>query len=492
MDTGALFGLIGFIAFIAISTLGIQKLFHLIRFKRTGKKILPKLEAQLNALNEQIDKAKANKTTLQEKNKELTIICSNLESDKERLDRETKELQELQNNEQSLRNSINTKNAELTNILDKIESVVPQQVIADNTIQEICSRVDLYSRMDEFVSYGIYETPEYLYETSERFALEIKAIREKQKNMIKEQTVIICTSNSKHRGYIPLIQKALEEQKKLMIRTFNIECDLLISKVNPANYARTLERIEAIANGIEKHCANLMYGFSIEYIKLKYEECSLQYQHTLKKKEEQDEQKALREQMREEERARREYEAAIKKSEQEEDMYAKMLDKAKEALAKASDEERMAAEMRIAQLESELLEAKQKSERAKSMAEQTKKGHVYIISNIGSFGEDVFKIGLTRRLEPMDRVKELGDASVPFSFDVHALIAADDAPKMEAELHRAFTAKRVNAVNMRKEFFNVSLDEIRQKVQEIAGHEVSFVTTILAEEYFQSKRLRGL
>jgi hypothetical protein len=112
------------------------------------------------------------------------------------------------------------------------------------------------------------------------------------------------------------------------------------------------------------------------------------------------------------------------------------------------------------------------------MAQQTKRGHVYIISNIGSFGENVYKIGMTRRLEPIDRVKELGDASVPFQFDVHAMIYSDEARTLENELHKAFSNKKVNMLNYRKEFFNVSLEEIEKKIDEL-GFEAEF--TILPE-----------
>lgn len=167
-----------------------------------------------------------------------------------------------------------------------------------------------------------------------------------------------------------------------------------------------------------------------------------------------------------------------------------MLDRAKKELEISADKE--AARLRIEQLERELAEAIQKSQRAQSMAELTKKGYVYIISNIGSFGEDVYKIGMTRRLEPMDRVKELGDASVPFNFDVHAIISCDDAPALEAFLHKVFNRKRVNAVNLRKEFFKVGIDEIKKVLDEQIGAEnYDFKTTILAEEYFESRRLLG-
>jgi hypothetical protein len=116
------------------------------------------------------------------------------------------------------------------------------------------------------------------------------------------------------------------------------------------------------------------------------------------------------------------------------------------------------------------------------MAQQTKSGHVYIISNIGSFGEDVFKIGMTRRLEPLDRVKELGDASVPFEFDVHAMIYSRNAPKLETDLHRHFIASQVNKVNPRKEFFRISLAELKEKVEKM-GVETKWTIAAEARQY---------
>ena len=122
------------------------------------------------------------------------------------------------------------------------------------------------------------------------------------------------------------------------------------------------------------------------------------------------------------------------------------------------------------------------------MAQQTKRGHVYVISNIGSFGENVYKIGMTRRLEPEDRVKELGDASVPFSFDIHAMIFSEDAPKLEAALHNQFEQHKVNMVNPRKEFFNVTLDEIKNVVK--SNHiDATFIDIPEAEEYRETKAI---
>jgi hypothetical protein len=415
-----------------------------------------------------------------------------LQGECEKLDEQTKDLQALRGRENALALSLQEKTQSLKSIEEKIASVHDREMEADKQIHVIQSKIDLYSRLDDFVEYGMYEMPEYLYETSERFAIEIKKVRDAQKAMIQRKEVIVAPSLAPFDDIDEqLLKRIVNEQSKMMIRAFNIECDLLIAKVNPSNLQRTLERMDAVATGLEKSAADLRYGFNGEYVKLKYEECRLEYQFRVKKKEEQEEQRALNEQMREEERARREYEKAREDAEKEEAAYQKLLDKARMELETAGAEQRQAAELRIRQLEAELAEAKAKAERAISMAQQTKKGHVYVISNIGSFGEDVYKIGLTRRLDPEERVKELGDASVPFSFDIHALIASDDAPALENTLHKEFDARRVNAVNPRKEFFNVSLEEIRRKTEEVTGKESDFVMTVLAEEYFQTKRLRG-
>ena len=419
----------------------------------------------------------------------LEAHLATLQQDYANINAATQHLQAMAGQEQQLMAAVSAKQAELQSIEEKIASVQGAEAEADKHIHAIQAKIDLYSRIDDFVEYGMYEKPEYLYETSERYAIEIKNIREQQKSMIQEKNVIISKDDTEY-GEYPIIKRVLNDQVKMLVRSFNIECDSLIAKVNPGNYQRTLERIDAIATGLEKNTSDLRYGFNTEYVKLKYQECTLQYQYALKKKQEQDEQRAIREQMREEERARREYEKAIEDAAREEATYERMLEKAREALETASAEEKQAAELRIRHLEEELAEAKAKAQRAISMAQQTKKGHVYVISNLGSFGEGVYKIGLTRRLDPTERVEELGDASVPFSFDIHAMIASDDAPALESTLHREFDAQRVNAVNLRKEFFRVSLEDIRKKVEEITGNEADFVMTYLAEEYYQTQRMR--
>jgi len=350
--------------------------------------------------------------------------------------------------------------------------------------------LDLYSRIDSFKSYGHFEMPEYLYETSARFAEEIKLVRTEQKNLIKEKIATRIDENDIFTD-AGVDYKIAENHGKLILAAFNIETDLLIGKVSPSNFTRVTEQIVKVADRLEKLAPTFQTSISLSYVELKLKECELQYQFRLKKQEEQEEQKVIREQIREEQRAIKEFERAVAEAAKEEQIYRDLLDKARRELEDKGDEERSDALRRIEELEGQLAEAEAKEERAKSMAEQTRKGHVYIISNIGSFGEDVYKIGLTRRLDPLDRVKELGDASVPFSFDVHAMVYVDDAPALETALHRSFTDRRVNAINLRKEFFRVSLEEIKAEVEKLANKEVDFQMTAIASDYYESKRLNA-
>lgn len=420
-----------------------------------------------------------------------TIIAANETAKREltKINKETADLQVLKGQDDSLKQSIYEQQATLESTKSTLDELNVSIEKGELDLEELMGDIDLYSRLDEYTVHGHFEMPQYLYETSNRFAEEIKDVRQQQKDMIKSKTAITFPESTLISNDKSFNNKILNGQVRLMLTAFNIECDLLIGKVSPSSFGRTLERIEKLANTLEKLAATLECGFDINYIELKFEECKLQYQYTLKKQEEISEQKLIKEQIREEQRAIREYEKEIADAEKEEKMYRNLLDKAQRELAEATEQDRSAMELRIAILEQQLAEAEAKEERAKSMAEQTRKGHVYVISNIGSFGENVYKIGLTRRLEPMDRVKELGDASVPFPFDVHAMIYTDDAPGLETALHREFNSKRVNAVNLRKEFFNVDLASIQEAVEKIVGIEAEFKITALAEDYYESLRL---
>lgn len=206
---------------------------------------------------------------------------------------------------------------------------------------------------------------------------------------------------------------------------------------------------------------------------------------------EREEQRKIQEQIREEEKARREYEKAMQEAAKEEDIIRKAMEKARAEAESASSQDRAQYEAKLEELRQKLVEAEEKNQRALSMAQQTRSGHVYIISNVGSFGDDILKIGMTRRLEPEDRIKELSDASVPFAFDVHAIIRSNDAPALERSLHEQFDDNRVNKVNYRKEFFRVPIQQLREFVAK-NGLEATFTMTAEAREYRETLALEKM
>lgn len=222
-----------------------------------------------------------------------------------------------------------------------------------------------------------------------------------------------------------------------------------------------------------------------EYVALKIKEAELRYEQILLSEQE-------KERRRDERIAEQEYKKAILKAEKDEEKITKALEEEKTKFANAKNEKEIEKlRVKIVQLESELQEAQNIHQKALSMAQQTRAGYVYIISNIGSFGENIHKIGLTRRLNPMDRIDELSNASVPFPFDVHAFIYSDDAPALEAKLHQIFSEKRVNAINYRKEYFKVTLEEIKEKIRDI-GYDIQYFDQPKATQYYNSIKLRSL
>ena len=219
-----------------------------------------------------------------------------------------------------------------------------------------------------------------------------------------------------------------------------------------------------------------------EYLAARLEELKWGVRAQELKAQAQEEQRRLREQIREEERARREYEKAMKDAAKEEEMLRKAMEKAQKQIESANEANRAEYESKLEELKQKLAEAEERGQRALSMAQQTKHGNVYVISNLGSFGENVYKVGMTRRLDPLDRVRELGDASVPFPFDVHAIIESDDAPSLETSLHKALSLMQVNKVNPRKEFFRVAISDIKAMVEKM-GLTTSWTMDAAAAEY---------
>lgn len=333
----------------------------------------------------------------------------------------------------------------------------------------------------ELISYGLYK-PHFDFDTSEKYKAKMTENYNKQKELTQNKKAVVCPVEWTVEGSKAKGQKMTNQSIKLMARAFNNECDSAILKTKWNNIEKMEARIEKAFENINKLGESNRISITREYFKLKLDELFLTYEYQRKLQDEKEEQKRIQEQIREEEKRQKEIDQAQKEAEKEEDHYQKALLQAQKEMEKAKDEELSVFQDKIAALEEQLKLAQEKKERAIAQAQLTKSGHIYVISNIGSFGENVYKIGMTRRLEPMDRVNELGDASVPFKFDVHAFIYSENAPELEKKLHDYFKNKSVNLINFRKEFFNVDLEEIEKFVNENHG-QIEFIKVVEAKEY---------
>jgi hypothetical protein len=306
---------------------------------------------------------------------------------------------------------------------------------------------------------------------------QLKSAREQTKVMIRNGTAATCDYVETNRRYTAI---------NFVIDAFNGKVDSILSRVRHDNAGTLGQEIRDAftlvnLNGKAFREARITEEYlSARLAELKWAAISQQL-----RLEEREEQRRIKEQIREEEKVRRECERAMRDAAKDEDLLRKAMEKAQQQIEKASAEQKVKYEQQLLELTQKLKEAEERSQRALSMAQQTKRGHVYVISNIGSFGENVYKIGLTRRLEPLDRIRELGDSSVPFAFDVHALLFSEDAPALETRLHRHFLLMQINKVNFRKEFFRTDVKDIRNELEKL-GITANWTMTAEAAEYRES------
>ncbi|MEH7379130.1 DUF4041 domain-containing protein [Bacillus sp. JJ1533] len=334
-------------------------------------------------------------------------------------------------------------------------------------------------------SFGFY-LPKYGFENSEAYQVKLNEIRKEQKKMVKEKTATIHSldwtiGNDSKKG-----KEFILDTIKLILRAFNNECDNIITKVKYNNVDASEQRIHKVYDELNKLTDMQRVSIAKGYLNLKLQELYLKYEFEQKKQEEKEEQIEIKERMREEARALKELEKAKEKVEKEEKHFEQAIEKLQVQISETDELKHAKLLEKLKELEAQLEETRKNKEDVLYRVQNTRAGYVYIISNIGSFGENVFKIGMTRRLEPVDRVKELGDASVPFTFDIHGMIFSEDAPALENALHRAFSGQRVNKVNERKEFFKVTLNEIEEVVKRNHNKTVEFTKLAEASEFRQS------
>jgi hypothetical protein len=336
---------------------------------------------------------------------------------------------------------------------------------AKQVYDQLQHEVSLLEQLSEEMSFGLYK-PQYSFESSAAYKEELERVYERKRLLITNDLAATYPTDWKVNNDMREGKRMIRKQVKIMLRAFNGECDSAVARVRWNNASRMIERINNSFAAINDLGVVVRVRISEEYLQLCLSELKLAHEYELKKQEEKEKAREDRDRMREEERAQKEFQRAEREAELEKAELGKSLALARQALQRASGDHLEAIQGEIDLLEKRMADAQAKQERAVSMAQLTKMGHVYIISNLGSFGENIFKIGMTRRLEPGDRIQELSGAAVPFGFDVHAMIFSEDAPALEAALHARFADHRLNLINPRKEYFRVPLDEITQFAEE--------------------------
>ena len=373
----------------------------------------------------------------------------------------------------------------------EIQALKSEKVSVAEEISELKSQLVSVEHDFDLQQHGLYE-PLYDFGTAQEYKERLKSIRDAQKSMFREKTAITYVAEWTVNGSRREGKKMTEEKIKLMAKAFNGFCDAVISKVKYSNISSIEKQINKAYTDINKLGTIQTCSISGKYLQLKLDELRLAHEYQEKLQQEKEERAEIAKRLREEERAQREIEKAKLLAEKEEANYQKALVEARKEFESASvNNVKNTQKLRdkITKLEERLREATGNKLRVLSRAEITRSGYIYIISNIGSFGKDIYKIGLTRRLDPEDRIRELSGAAVPFRFDVHALIFSEDAPSLENILHKSFEQNRVNLVNKRKEFFNCSLEAIK-KICSQHEPEAKFFDMPVAEEFRKTKAMR--
>lgn len=456
---------------------------------------LKKLEARKESLNNEI---KEIETTLSDKEKVYEEIKNKAEKDA--LDKAQKELQEFELKRAKAETDMldmQAKRAEAEAECEKrtkaSNAAIKKVRISKEIIKAIQYAEDVFDSPNEenekIGTDALLERINEFLEPTVQLELQCMAMRDLRK-LYKENEKQIEKTLKRYEGrYTTKANTTIYQLMVIALRAelqnilYNIKFGKLEDAV--ANVKEVTAKYYEIATNGNKSIASTMKKFIGEMEYLFIEAVKIEYEYYVQKERAKEEQRAIREQMRQEAEERRELERQQKQVEKEESKFKDEILHLEEQLSNESDDEKLdALKDRIKELQEQLADVAEKKERIIHL-QNGKAGNVYVISNVGSFGDDVFKVGMTRRLNPQERVDELGSASVPFPFDVHSMIFSNDAVSLETHLHHILHEKRVNKVNLRKEFFRVSLDEIEALVAEIAPT-AEFKRTILAEQYRQS------
>lgn len=426
--------------------------------------------------------------------KELENECVNIEIKKKDLSKQVRDEEEKINKlkQEQSKQVQNTKE----NISQEIQN-------AKEKINHLNKEIEKLEEVVDMQNIGFYKRPSFEFGTSEDYKFKLITNKEKQKKIVKNKQAAMCSTEWSVDGDRQKGKTMTSKNLNFMIRSFNNECDVEISKVKWNNYDTIKNRIEKSFNQINTFNEPNHSYLSKDFLNLKFNELNIVYHYQEKlyaEKEEQreinekiTEQKRIEQQIKKEaEKAKREQIEALRQAKIAEDSYNKALKDFEQKTDKEKDLMREQLKILEIQRNEAIKIANEKTGetiRIESMAQHTIMGRVYVLSNIGSFGPDICKIGMTRALDPMDRVQVLSGASVPFEFDCHAMIASENAPALESALHHAFSDRRVNLSNLRKEFFRVSLSEVESWLKNNGYSEAKFIMDREARTYYETQAL---
>lgn len=327
-------------------------------------------------------------------------------------------------------------------------------------------------------SFGFFEFENPAADSVE-LARALDDVRDQVKSMIKEKRAVTATSNFTYNNSAAKGRSFANKLSKLALRSYNAEVENAISRMKAGNLQAGLKRLEKARSEVARMGDMIDLKVTYDFHNLRVRELELASRHLEAKKAAKEAEREARQKLREEEKAQRDFEMAHAKLKKEKSHYENAISS---LITQGRAEEARG-------LRFKLDEVRRSIEDVEERAANQRLGYVYVISNIGSFGERMVKIGMTRRLEPMDRVRELGDASVPFNFDVHTLHFSKDAVSVEAALHRRFADRKVNRINNRREFFYATPAEVREAFAEIDGTVLEYHENPDAEQYRLSQAM---
>ncbi len=396
-------------------------------------------------------------------------------------DYKAQELAALDESKKALVNSIEELDAERKNLVVENERLSGEISFKEKKIKELEANIE-----DKIIDSDLKDIFVNHFEeniTSKELNDQLSMLSLDEKDMVNNDEAVYYYGYSEKKSHI-------NSQIKQILRSFNTECDYLFSSLTSRNYDNYHKKIVRSYEALNKIYKVDNVEITRQYLQIKLEKLNLINERAIKIEQEKALQREIKEQMKEEEKVRRELEQQEKKIAKEETQFSNEIKNLFKRLEKSqNDIEKELYADKIKELEEKVKQLEADKKDVENRKLNTRAGYVYVISNIGSFGEGIYKIGLTRRLEPYDRVKELGDASVPFEFDVHAMIFSDDAPTLESTLHRHFRDRELNKVNHRKEFFKVDIDEIEEVVKNNHNNTVEFTKIPVAEQYWESQNI---